>query len=80
MNWVVYIIECKDRSLYTGITNDLESRLAAHQAGVGAKYTRGRGPFQLVFSEKAADRSAATRREAEIKRMPKAAKAALIDK
>ena len=80
MNWVVYIIECKDRSLYTGITNDLESRLAAHQARVGAKYTRGRGPFQLVFSEKAADRSAATRREAEIKRMPKTAKAALIDK
>ena len=80
MNWVVYIIKCKDRSLYTGITNNLEARFAAHQAGAGAKYTRGRGPLRLVFSEEAADRSAATKRETEIKRLSKAAKGTLIGK
>ena len=78
MRWVVYIIECGDNSLYTGITTDLPARLAAHQAGSGAKYTRGRGPLHLVFQEQAPDRSAATRREGEIKALDVRAKRRLI--
>ena len=78
MRWVVYILECGDNSLYTGITTDLPARLAAHQAGTGAKYTRGRGPLHLVFQEQAPDRSAATRRESEIKALDVRAKRRLI--
>ena len=78
MRWVVYILECGDKSLYTGITNDLPTRLAAHRAGTGAKYTRGRGPLHLVFQEQAPDRSAATRREGEIKALDVRAKRRLI--
>ena len=78
MRWVVYILECGDNSLYTGITNDLPARLAAHRAGTGAKYTRGRGPLHLVFQEQAPDRSAATRREGEIKALDVRAKRRLI--
>ncbi len=78
MRWVVYILECGDNSLYTGITTDLPARLAAHQAGTGAKYTRGRGPLHLVFQEQAPDRSAATRREGEIKALDVRAKRRLI--
>ena len=79
MRWVVYILECGDNSLYTGITTDLLARLAAHRAGTGAKYTRGRGPLNLVFQEPAPDRSAATRRESEIKALDVAAKRRLIN-
>jgi putative endonuclease len=50
--WTVYILECADNTLYTGITNDLESRLAKHAKGIGAKYTRGRGPHKVVYSER----------------------------
>ena len=78
MQWVVYILECGDKSLYTGITNDLSARLAAHQAGTGAKYTRGRGPFHLLFQENVSDRSAATQRENEIKALNVWAKRRLI--
>jgi len=78
MRWVVYILECGDNSLYTGITTDLPARLAAHRAGTGAKYTRGRGPLHLVFQEQAPDRSAATRREGEIKALDVRAKRHLI--
>ena len=78
MRWVVYILECGDNSLYTGITSDLPARLAAHRAGTGAKYTRGRGPLHLVFQEQAPDRSAATRREGEIKALDVRAKRRLI--
>jgi putative endonuclease len=78
MRWVVYILECGDNSLYTGITTDLPARLAAHRAGTGAKYTRGRGPLHLVFQEQAPDRSAATRREGEIKALDVCAKRRLI--
>ena len=78
MRWVVYILECGDNSLYTGITTDLPARLAAHRAGTGAKYTRGRGPLHLVFQEQALDRSAATRREREIKALDVRAKRRLI--
>ena len=79
MHWVVYILECGDNSLYTGITTDLSARFAAHRAGTGAKYTRGRGPLNLVFQEPAPDRSAATRRESEIKALDVAAKRRLIN-
>ena len=78
MNWVVYMLECADKSLYTGITTNLERRLAEHAAGKGAKYTRGRGPFRLVYSETCTDRAEATRRETAIKLMDKAQKRLLF--
>ena len=68
------MLECADKSLYTGITTNLERRLAEHAAGKGAKYTRGRGPFRLVYSETCTDRAEATRRETAIKLMNKAKK------
>jgi putative endonuclease len=80
MTWTVYILECRDDTLYTGITNDLDRRLGEHQAGQGAKYTRGRGPLKLVYQERCADRSAATRRETQIKAMSRGKKLALIGK
>jgi putative endonuclease len=72
------MLECADQSLYTGITTNLERRLAEHAAGKGAKYTRGRGPFRLVYSETCAGRAEATRREAAIKLMAKANKWLLV--
>ena len=78
MNWVVYMLECADKSLYTGITTNLERCLAEHAAGKGAKYTRGRGPFRLVYSETCAGRAEATRREAAIKLMAKVKKRLLF--
>lgn len=72
--WTVYVIECADGSLYTGITNDLDRRIAAHEAGRGAKYTKGRGPFALRYTETHATRGLATRREAAIKALDAAAK------
>jgi putative endonuclease len=77
LGWVVYILECGDGSLYTGITNDLERRLVAHESGKGAKYTKGRGPFRVLYQEEFADRSAASSRENQIKRMSRAEKIAL---
>lgn len=76
--WYLYILRCKDDSLYTGITTDVEKRLEAHRAGKGAKYTRGRGPLELVYKEECGDHSAALRREAEIKRLPREEKLKLI--
>ena len=67
--WILYILECKDGTYYTGITDDLERRLAAHSSGKGAKYTRGRGPLVLRYTERCTDRSAALRRECEIKKL-----------
>lgn len=78
MKWVVYILECADHSLYTGITTDLSRRLAAHTDGTGAKYTKRRGPFTLRFTEWHRTRGAALRREAAIKSLDRAAKLALI--
>ena len=63
MLWYVYILRCGDGTLYTGITDDVPRRLAVHRAGKGAKYTRGRGPLELVYQEQAPDKSAALRRE-----------------
>ena len=65
----VYMLRCKDGSLYTGWTNDLEHRLAMHNSGRGAKYTRGRGPLELVYSEELPDKEAALRRECAIKKL-----------
>lgn len=67
--WVVYILECRDGTFYTGITNDLVRRLEAHNTAKGAKYTRGRGPVKLRYYEECADKPCALRREIEIKRM-----------
>jgi len=67
MTWVVYILKCADDTLYTGITNDLSARIKAHESGVGAKYTRGRGPFRLAYQEKCENRSVASKRELAIK-------------
>ena len=73
----VYMLRCKDDSLYTGCTNDLQHRLAMHSSGKGAKYTRGRGPLTLVYSEELADKETAMRRECEIKGLTRAEKLAL---
>jgi len=75
---MVYLLRCRDGSLYTGITNDLARRLAAHREGKGGAYTRSRGPLRLVYRELAPDRSAALRREAAIKRLPRKEKLQLI--
>ncbi len=77
MAWVCYLLQCADDTLYCGITNDLDKRLAAHNAGEGAKYTRGRTPVKLLHAEPCADKSAALKREMEIKAMPRTAKLAL---
>ena len=69
--WVVYIIQCKDDSLYTGITDRLPQRLAAHRAGKGAKYTKGRSPLILRYLEDCVDHSAALKREIQIKKLTK---------
>ncbi len=76
----VYILRCGDGSLYTGWTNHLEERVAAHQAGRGAKYTRGRGPVELVYWECFSTREEAMRREYAIKRLSRADKLKLIEK
>lgn len=77
--WHVYIIQCIDNSLYTGVAKDVVARVEKHNAGSGAKYTRGRRPVKLVYQETVADQSAALRRELVIKRMERAAKRKLID-
>lgn len=69
MGWYVYMLLCGDNTLYTGMTDNVDRRLAAHRAGKGARYTRGRGPLQLVYTEELEDRSAALRREAALKRL-----------
>jgi len=80
MGWQTYIIKCNDGSLYTGITIDLEKRLAAHNAGKGAKYTASRRPVNLVYREDASNRSEASKREHAIKRLTRDAKLALCTK
>jgi putative endonuclease len=80
MGWHTYIIKCNDDSLYTGITINLEKRLAAHNAGKGAKYTASRRPVQLVYCEGAANRSEASKRENIIKKLNRNDKLALCAK
>ncbi len=65
--WYLYILRCGDGSLYTGITTDVEKRLEAHRSGKGAKYTRGRGPLELVYRESCGSHADALKRELEIK-------------
>ena len=79
MTAYVYMLRCKDSSLYTGWTNDIEHRLAMHRTGKGAKYTRGRGPLELVYLEELPDKESALRREAAIKRLTRAEKLRLCD-
>ena len=79
MRWCVYLLRCGDGTLYAGITNDLGRRLAAHQSGKGARYTRGRGPLEVVHVEQKRTRSAALRREAALKRLKREEKLALLD-
>lgn len=77
--WHLYILRCKDGTLYTGITTDVEKRFDAHQSGKGAKYTRGRSPLELVYREACGTHSDALKRELEIKKLPREQKQALID-
>ena len=77
-SWQLYILRCADGTLYTGIAVDAEKRLAMHRSGRGAKYTKGRGPLELVYSEACETRGDALRREAAIKRLPRAKKLRLI--
>lgn len=78
-DWFVYMLRCADGSLYTGIATDVARRVQEHNAGapLGARYTRGRRPVHLVYQERAADRSAAARREHALKRLRKGDKEAL---
>jgi putative endonuclease len=76
--YTLYIIRCADDSLYTGIAKDLEKRLVVHKSGKGSVYVRARLPFSLVYTEKHKDRSKATKREIEIKKMTRANKEKLI--
>ena len=68
--WLLYILRCGDGSLYTGIAVDVQARLAMHRSGKGAKYTRGRGPLELVYTEVCGSRSDALKRELEVKALP----------
>ena len=79
MSWFVYMLRCGDGTLYTGITDDVPRRLAAHRSRKGAKYTRGRGPLELVYQEQVPDKSAALRREYQIKRLSRQEKEKLIE-
>jgi len=76
----VYILRCKDDTLYTGWTNDLENRIMAHNSGTGAKYTRGRGPCTLVYFETFETKSEALRREREIKKLKREEKEKMVGK
>lgn len=76
-DWFVYILECADGTLYTGITDDVDCRLEAHNAGKGAKYTKGRSPVKVRYMETVKGRSEASKREAEIKKMTRKEKKSL---
>lgn len=73
-NWIVYILKCCDHTLYTGITNDITRRIQEHESGKGAKYTKGRGPFTLIYTEAHTNRSDASKREWHIKSLDKLSK------
>ena len=77
-NWYLYILRCKDDTLYTGITTDVEKRLEAHRIGKGAKYTRGRAPLELVYRECCGSHSEALKREHQIKQLSRQEKEQLI--
>ncbi len=77
-NWFVYMVECRDGTYYTGVSNDLNHRVEQHNLGNGAKYTRARGPVSLVYREQCADHSAALKREFAIKKLTRSQKKKLI--
>lgn len=77
--WKLYILRCGDGSLYTGITTDVEARFAQHSAGKGAKYTRGRGPLELVYSEECGTHSDALKRELAVKSLTREEKQSLVN-
>lgn len=77
-NWYLYILRCKDNTLYTGITTDVEKRLEAHRSGKGAKYTRGRSPLELVYRESCGSHSDALKREHQVKMLTREEKQNLI--
>lgn len=77
-NWSLYILRCGDGTLYTGIAVDVDRRFKAHCAGKGAKYTRGRGPLQLLYREVCGDHGTALRRELEVKALSRQEKEQLI--
>ena len=77
-SWCVYILKCSDNTYYTGITNNIKRRIQQHKINKGAKYTKGRGPFSLVYQDKCKDRSEASRKEYLIKKLPLAEKITLI--
>lgn len=77
-NWLVYIIQCTDQSLYTGITTDIQKRYRQHTAKLGAKYFRGHNPQNLLYLELADNRSTASKREYAIKQLSRAQKITLI--
>lgn len=79
MKWTLYVLRCADGSLYTGITNALAERVATHNAGKGAKYTRSRRPVVLVWSRQCASESAARRMEREVKGLTRAEKLRLVE-
>jgi putative endonuclease len=78
MKWIVYILECADKSLYTGITNDLQRRLDEHRTGRGAKYTKTRRPLQVRYAEYRGTKGSALKREAAIKSLKRSDKLALL--
>ena len=76
--WYLYLLRCGDGTLYTGITTDVEGRLVQHRSGKGAKYTRGRGPLEVVYTEECEDHSAALKRELAVKALPREEKERMI--
>jgi putative endonuclease len=78
MPWIVYMLHCADNTLYTGITTDMERRLAMHSNGTGAKYTRGRTPLKLIYTEAHETQSQALKRERNIKALSRSQKLQLI--
>ena len=78
MPWYVYIIKCKDNTLYTGITNNLKRRIREHKSGNGCRFTKYRTPIKLMHNEEVSSRPEALKREAQIKRLPRSKKLALI--
>jgi putative endonuclease len=79
-NWSVYIIQCDDGSLYTGISTDVERRFQQHSAGRGAKYFRARRPLKVIYAEVGHTRASASQRESAIKKLSRVQKAELIDR
>ena len=78
MAWYLYLLECADGSYYAGITNRLEERVVAHNQGLGARYTRGRGPVKLLEVKDYPDRSSASIAESAVKRLPRSQKRAFF--